>query len=1031
MAIVTGPSHGTVTNNADGTITYTPDADFCGTDTFEYTITDGEYEATAQVTVEVFCVDDTPALSVVKEGPDHASVGETVVYRFRVINDLSLGDGSPLHDVRVVDDLAGEASYESGDDGDNLLEGGETWVFVATYTVQPDDPTPLVNTAVASAIDVDGDTITAQDSHSLVIEANLSVEKADSPDPVVAGTELTYTITVVNRGPSEARNVVVTEAYDPWFHFESASPAPSTGNNRWDFPVIAAGESVSITIVGTVDPAAPEGATVENTVEVGSDTDDPDPDDNEVTVSTQVEALADLALDKSDNPDPVHVNSTLTYTITVTNAGPSDAVDVVITDPLVPCLTDAAYSVNGTPQGNWDGDHRLARIPAGETVVVSIEATALLECGCRFGSEARVSAATEDPNPGNNSDSEVTELVYTAGLELELVPDIGRATLGDVITYTVILRNRGDVPIADIQVSDTLTGFSTHVDELDVGETSEWITAYAVTEADLCTPVVNTVSAEGAAPCRGERVSAQARAEVKTYFNASMELTKTSSATERPEPGDVITYEITVTNTGNVPLRDVAVVDRQLDFEATIAELQPGSSRTFAVEYEVRPEDVSSSIVNTAEAVAKGPCGTVVGPIEASHSTPWENTPPEAENRTYTTTEGTPVRVRLYASDRDLFFGRPELHPLRFAVAGAPDNGMVSGDLSAVVYVEPNRAYVELVYTPRPGFVGTDTFRFTVWDPFDEFDMGTITVVVEEKAGPVGGVGVTPVRPLAITEVAWGGTPANPDHEWIELFNLTSNPIDLTGWVLRWRAKRDPTAPWVEVPLVGVVRPGEYFLIERMSPDAVADIPAPGKADMTYDTEPPYDQDLPDTGAVMELVDPKGEVVDTANAAPDIPGWYCGYSLQGSFPFSTMERIDPAGPDTPDNWAANADIVVNGTDVAGNFIVGTPKMANEDLWLFSPITREPVTVIAGRTLEVRIPADVTVEPYVVLVSWQEDEAKWSWERYKAFKVEKLDEVGVWLVKVDTSSLSPGSYQLWISLSRFRVYGLAFRVVEAE
>ena len=36
IAIETQPSHGTVTPNPDGTLTYTPDTSFIGTDTFTY-----------------------------------------------------------------------------------------------------------------------------------------------------------------------------------------------------------------------------------------------------------------------------------------------------------------------------------------------------------------------------------------------------------------------------------------------------------------------------------------------------------------------------------------------------------------------------------------------------------------------------------------------------------------------------------------------------------------------------------------------------------------------------------------------------------------------------------------------------------------------------------------------------------------------------------------------------------------------------------------------------------------------------------
>jgi len=45
------PTYGTVVNNNDGTLTYTPDLDFQGSDSFDYTITDGELFGTGSVNI--------------------------------------------------------------------------------------------------------------------------------------------------------------------------------------------------------------------------------------------------------------------------------------------------------------------------------------------------------------------------------------------------------------------------------------------------------------------------------------------------------------------------------------------------------------------------------------------------------------------------------------------------------------------------------------------------------------------------------------------------------------------------------------------------------------------------------------------------------------------------------------------------------------------------------------------------------------------------------------------------------------------
>ncbi|MHB8899982.1 MAG: Ig-like domain-containing protein, partial [Thermoguttaceae bacterium] len=60
-AVVTQPSHGTLTLNANGSFTYTPAANYQGTDTFTYKATDGKADsAAATVTITVTAVNDAP-----------------------------------------------------------------------------------------------------------------------------------------------------------------------------------------------------------------------------------------------------------------------------------------------------------------------------------------------------------------------------------------------------------------------------------------------------------------------------------------------------------------------------------------------------------------------------------------------------------------------------------------------------------------------------------------------------------------------------------------------------------------------------------------------------------------------------------------------------------------------------------------------------------------------------------------------------------------------------------------------------------
>ena len=73
-------------------------------------------------------------------------------------------------------------------------------------------------------------------------DADLSLTKSDSSDPVVLGANITYTLTISNSGPSGATNVLLTDALPPNLIFESVN-APED----WPCTVPQAGTSGSIT----------------------------------------------------------------------------------------------------------------------------------------------------------------------------------------------------------------------------------------------------------------------------------------------------------------------------------------------------------------------------------------------------------------------------------------------------------------------------------------------------------------------------------------------------------------------------------------------------------------------------------------------------------------------------------------------------------------------------------------------------------------------------------------------------------------
>ncbi len=158
---------------------------------------------------------------------------------------------------------------------------------------------------------------------------------------------------------------------------------------------------------------------------------------------------------------------------------------------------------------------------------------------------------------------------------------------------------------------------------------------------------------------------------------------------------------------------------------------------------------------------------------------------------------------------------------------------------------------------------------------------------------------------VVINEVAWGGTAASSNDEWIELYNNTSVSVSLAGW-------RVATTNNMNLILQGEIAPHGYYLIERTNDTTISDI--------TADRYGSFGSGLRNTGEIITLTDTLGNVIDTANG--DGGSWPAGTTA------ATMERINSAAPDTSTNWATNTGNPRNGRDANGAPINGTPKCRN-------------------------------------------------------------------------------------------------------
>jgi regulation of enolase protein 1 (concanavalin A-like superfamily) len=152
IASVSAPAHGSVATNPDGTLTYTPDPDFNGADSFTYTLSDRVQSETAVVSLAVAAIPDAPVAAddTLSTNPDTALTIDLAADLFANDSD---GDGDPLS-------LAGFAQPANGtlaESGDGTLlytpDAGFQGTDSFTYTVG--DGTGLADTATASVVVAD------------------------------------------------------------------------------------------------------------------------------------------------------------------------------------------------------------------------------------------------------------------------------------------------------------------------------------------------------------------------------------------------------------------------------------------------------------------------------------------------------------------------------------------------------------------------------------------------------------------------------------------------------------------------------------------------------------------------------------------------------------------------------------------------------------------------------------------------------------------------------------------------------------
>ncbi|NPV09184.1 MAG: DUF11 domain-containing protein, partial [Anaerolineae bacterium] len=514
-------------------------------------------------------------VAVEKTGDAISKVGDTVNYTFTITNNSD--SDSPALTLQSVTDVGtgwpglGDLTAVASSSGCGTLTPGASCTFGASYTVAAGDPDPLQNTvtAIYYPVGAPANTVQHSDSHSVdLVHPSISVTKSADAATAFVGQVVTYTITVQNTSPDvDLVNLTVSDSLigDLSADFVDELPIGASETNTYQRTVLATDPDPLVNTV-TVH-ANPRG--LPNDI---SDTDSASVDLVAAQISIE---KATNGYDADDTPGPeIVVGDPVTWTYVVTNTGEVALIGITVLDDqgvAVTCpktvlavgesmtctaagtATAGQYGNVGTVTGSYNG----------HTVTDS-------DPSHYFGADPRIQVEKELSQTGTGDWEDV-----------DSPPGPGLA-IGSSVYFRFVVTNTGNVTLDNIALSDSVydTSGCSLPASLAPGGSFTCVIGPLSVEAGLHT---NTATASGE---RGEDSYSDTDDANYTGVMVAIDIEKATNGEDAdvaPGPmiaeGDPVSWTYVVTNTGQVRVSDIVVVDdRGVSVSCPKSELDAGES---------------------------------------------------------------------------------------------------------------------------------------------------------------------------------------------------------------------------------------------------------------------------------------------------------------------------------------------------------------------------------------------------------------------------------------------------------------------
>jgi len=338
------------------------------------------------------------------------------------------------------------------------LPVGGSVTYTASCTISAAATGNLDNTAsvAGAASDPNGGNNSQQDSDTLAASSDIAITKSVNNSSPGISTNVIFTISATNNGPSDATGVKVNDLLPAGLAYVSDVASTGSYNSAtgvWTIGALADGATATLAITATVNRLESQ---VNQATSSGQGQQDPKGSNNTAAVRLNGAALIDIQVSETVNNSAPAISQNVIFTVTAKNAGPATANGVVLTSNLPSGLN----YVSDTPsQGSYTsgtGTWNVGTLAAGASATLSLTMTNTVATPVT--QTFTKTASTEQDLVTGNDAASVTLNPAGALADLALTKIVTQEPVASGVSfnYVVVVTNLGPSNATGVTMTDAL-----------------------------------------------------------------------------------------------------------------------------------------------------------------------------------------------------------------------------------------------------------------------------------------------------------------------------------------------------------------------------------------------------------------------------------------------------------------------------------------------------------------------------------------------------------------------------------------------